>query len=206
LIACEAVDIRDYAENRHRKVDDYPFGGGAGMVMAAPPIVRCFEDIVQRISGAPRVLYMTPQGRVFSQQIARELAAEHDIVMLCGRYEGIDERALEMIHAEPLSIGDYVLSGGELPALVVMDAVSRLIPGVLGNALSPETESFSALDGSTEHVLEYPQYTRPEEYCGYTVPEVLLSGHHANIEKWRGEQSALRTAQRRPDLVRDSDH
>jgi tRNA (guanine37-N1)-methyltransferase len=168
--------------------------------MAAPPVVRCFEDIVQKILGAPRVVYMTPQGRVFNQQIARELAAEHDIIMLCGRYEGIDERALEMIHAEPLSIGDYVLSGGELPALVVIDAVSRLTPGVLGNAMSSETESFGAIGGSAEHALEYPQYTRPEEYRGYKVPEVLISGHHANIERWRAEQSAQRTAQRRPDL------
>jgi tRNA (guanine37-N1)-methyltransferase len=176
------------------KVDDYPYGGGAGMVMEAEPVYRCFEAICSEVGKRPRVVYLTPQGTVFIQKMAAEFAAEEEIVFLCGHYEGIDERVLEEIVTDYISIGDYVLTGGELPALVLMDAISRLVPGVLNNDESAETESFS--DG----LLEYPQYTRPVEILGRKVPDVLLSGHHANIEIWRQEQSQKRTMERRPDL------
>ena len=200
-ISVSATNIRDYAENKHGHVDDYPYGGGAGMVMQAGPICRAFDAVTSGIEGEkhPRVIYVTPQGQVFSQKMAQELAREEDLVILCGHYEGVDERALIQIGAEPVSIGDYVLTGGELPALGMIDAIARLVPGVLNNSESAEDESFS--DG----LLEYPQYTRPEVFRGEAVPEVLLSGHHANIAKWRREQSLIRTGERRPDLLESAD-
>ena len=195
LLSLEAVNIRDYSQDKHLHVDDYPYGGGAGMVMQPGPVVRAVRDLESRMGKKARVIYMTPQGRVFNQSIAKELAMEEDLVFLCGHYEGIDERALEMVVTDELSIGDYVLTGGELPAMVMIDCISRLVPGVLNNAQSSEEESFS---GS---LLEYPQYTRPEVFEGKQVPEVLLSGHHKKIEAWRREQSIMRTFQKRPDLL-----
>lgn len=191
----ETFNIREYTLDKHMKVDDYPYGGGAGMVMQAEPVYRCYEEIKRRMGKTPgRVVYLTPQGRVFDQKLAQEFAAEEEIVFLCGHYEGIDERVLEEIVTDYVSIGDYVLTGGELPSMVVMDTVSRLISGVLNNESSAENESFSS------GLLEYPQYTRPEEILGRKVPEVLLSGHHAKIEAWREEQSLERTKRFRPDL------
>ncbi len=195
FISIDAVNIRDYARDKHRQVDDYPYGGGAGMVMQPGPVCDSYEDLCTRLGKRPRVLYMTPQGRVFSQKIAEELAAEEDLVFLCGHYEGIDERALSLIVTDYLSVGDYVLTGGELPAMVMIDCISRLVPGVLSNNESAEIESFH------DNLLEYPQYTRPEIYKGLRVPEVLLSGHHKNIETWRRQESIRRTLERRPDLL-----
>lgn len=195
LIEIEAVNIRDYTTERHGQVDDYPYGGGAGMVMQAEPIYRTWEAITGNMKQKPRVVYMTPQGQVFHQGIAGELAQEEELIILCGHYEGVDERVLDMIVTDHISIGDYVLTGGELPAMVMIDCISRLVPGVLNNQVSAEFESFH------ENLLEYPQYTRPEEFRGVRVPEVLLSGHHANIEAWRHEQSVKRTKERRPDLL-----
>lgn len=189
-----AHDIRDFSNDKHLKVDDYPYGGGAGMVMKPGPVCDCYDDIVARIGKKPRVVYMTPQGHTFTQAKAEELAKEEDLVILCGHYEGIDERALEEIVTDYISIGDYVLTGGELAAMVVIDAISRLVPGVLNNEESARTESFS--DG----LLEYPQYTRPAEYRGKKVPEVLLSGHHGNIDAWRLDKSLERTKKYRPDM------
>lgn len=198
LLGLEAVNIRDYANNKHNKVDDYPYGGGAGMVMQAAPVYGAYEAVKEKIGYAPRVVYLTPQGEVFNQKLAKELAKEEDLVFLCGHYEGIDERVLEEVVTDFVSIGDYVLTGGELPAMVMIDAISRMVPGVLSNGESGETESF---EGS---LLEYPQYSRPEEWHEKKVPEVLLSGHHANIAKWRREQSILRTARWRPDLLENA--
>lgn len=195
IISVEAVNIRDYSKDKHRHVDDAPYGGGAGMVMQPEPICDAYEDLCARTGRRPRVIYMTPQGRVFTQQIAEELAKEEELVFLCGHYEGIDERALELVATDYLSIGDYVLTGGELPAMVMIDCISRLVPGVLNNEVSAEVESFH------DNLLEYPQYTRPEVFNGLAVPEVLLSGYHKNIEKWRREQSIKRTLERRPDLL-----
>lgn len=195
LIQIEAVNIRDFTTEKHGHVDDYPYGGGAGMVMQAEPIYRTWEFITNRIGKHPRVVYMTPQGSVFHQSMAEEFAKEEDLIILCGHYEGVDERILDMIVTDHVSIGDYVLTGGELPAMVMIDCISRLVPGVLNNTISAEFESFQ------ENLLEYPQYTRPEEFMGRRVPEVLLSGHHANIEQWRREQSIQRTRERRPDLL-----
>ena len=195
LLSIEAIDIREYSTDKHRHVDDYPYGGGAGMVMQPMPICEAYDALCEKIKKKPRVIYMTPQGRVFNQKIAEELAKEEDLVFLCGHYEGIDERALELVATDYLSIGDYVLTGGELPAMVMIDCISRLIPGVLNNDTSAEFESFH------DNLLEYPQYTRPEEYRGLRVPEILLSGHHKNIDVWRREQSIKRTLERRPDLL-----
>lgn len=195
-ISIEAIDIREYSEDKHFRVDDYPYGGGAGMVMQAAPVYRAYQALKERIGKEhPRVIYMTPQGRVLSQKIVQEFSQEEDLIFLCGHYEGIDERALELMVTDSLSIGDYILTGGELPAMVTIDAISRLVPGVLNNNTSAEFESFH------DNLLEYPQYTRPEEYMGKRVPEILLSGHHANIAKWRREQAILRTLERRPDLL-----
>lgn len=214
-IELEAVNIRDYTENKHKKVDDYPYGGGAGMLMQAQPVYDACAAVKERIAmrrakeGSPipdaagekgelprlRVIYVTPQGTVFTQQMAGELAREEDLIFLCGHYEGIDERVLEEVVTDYVSIGDYVLTGGELPAMVMVDAISRLVPGVLHNDVSAEFESFQ------DNLLEYPQYSRPEVWHEKRVPQVLLSGHHANIEKWRREQSILRTKERRPDLL-----
>ena len=198
LISVEAVNIRDYSKDKHHHVDDAPYGGGAGMVMQPEPIYDAYEDLAARTGKRPRVIYLTPQGQVFNQKIAEELAKEEDLVFLCGHYEGIDERALELVVTDYLSIGDYVLTGGELPAMVMIDCISRLVPGVLNNDVSAEFESFH------DNLLEYPQYTRPEVYEGKTVPQVLLSGHHKNIESWRREQSIRRTLERRPDLLEDA--
>ena len=198
-LSINAVNIRDYAFNKHQKVDDYPYGGGAGMLMQAEPVYLSYEAIKEKIGYRPRVVYLTPQGKVFHQEMAKELAQERDLVFLCGHYEGIDERVLDEIVTDYVSIGDYVLTGGELPAMVMMDSISRMVPGVLSNQESGETESFAG------NLLEYPQYSRPEEWHGQKVPSVLLSGHHANIEAWRREQSVMRTAKRRPDLLKKAD-
>ena len=198
-LSINAVNIRDYAFNKHQKVDDYPYGGGAGMLMQAEPVYLSYEAIKEKIGYRPRVVYLTPQGKVFHQELAKELAKERDLVFLCGHYEGIDERVLDEIVTDYVSIGDYVLTGGELPAMVMMDSISRMVPGVLSNQESGETESFAG------NLLEYPQYSRPEEWHGQKVPPVLLSGHHANIEAWRREQSVMRTAKRRPDLLKKAD-
>ena len=197
-ISLKATDIRDYAANKHNKVDDTPYGGGAGMVMQAAPVYGAYEAVKEQIGYRPRVIYLTPQGSTFSQPMAEEFAKEQDLVFLCGHYEGIDERVLEEIVTDYVSIGDYVLTGGELPAMVMMDAISRLVPGVLHNEASAEFESFQG------NLLEHPHYSRPEVWHEKRVPEVLLSGHHANIEKWR-EQSVIRTAERRPDLLEKAD-
>lgn len=197
-ISLKAVDIRDYSTDKYRHVDDYPYGGGAGMVMQPGPIFDCYMDLIKDMGEKPRVIYTTPQGRVFSQEAAQELSEEEDLIFLCGHYEGVDERILEEIVTDNFSIGDYVLTGGELPAMVMIDAISRLVPGVLSNETSAQYESFQ--DG----LLEYPQYTRPEEFHGKKVPQVLLSGHHANIERWRRERSLERTWQRRPELLKDA--
>ena len=234
LLSIEAVNIRDFAFNKHQSVDDYRYGGGAGMLMQAEPVYLAYKDIEERIQKriqnakmqnaeteeqdaevkvqnagiqdaetvSPdkklRVVYLSPQGKTFDQKMAEELAEEEDLVLLCGHYEGIDERVLEEIVTDYVSIGDYVLTGGELPAMVMVDTISRLVPGVLHNDVSAEFESFQ------DNLLEYPQYSRPEEWHGKKVPPVLLSGHHANIEKWRREQSILRTYERRPDLLEKS--
>ena len=196
IISLEAVNIRDYTLSKHKKVDDYTYGGGAGMLMQAQPVYDAYLHVVNHMKTRqrPRVVYVTPQGKVFNQTMAKEMAMEHDLILLCGHYEGIDERVLEEIVTDYVSIGDYVLTGGELPAMVMVDSISRMVPGVLSNQESGETESFSG------YLLEYPQYSRPEEWNGKKVPEVLLSGHHKNIEKWRLEQSIKRTQERRPDL------
>ena len=195
LLQLDAVNIRDYAVNKHMRVDDYPYGGGAGMVMQAEPVYRCYEAVKEKIGRDVRVIYLTPQGRVFNQKMAEEFAAEEDLIFLCGHYEGIDERVLEEIVTDPVSIGDYVLTGGELPSLVMMDAISRLVPGVLGNDMSAVGESFA------DSLLEYPQYSRPAVWRDKELPEVLLSGHDANVDAWRREQSVIRTAKWRPDLL-----
>ena len=198
LIETNVVDIRDYTLNKHKKVDDYPYGGGAGMLMQAQPVYDAYkavlDEIVVKTDKKPRVVYVTPRGTTFSQEMARELAMEEDLVILCGHYEGIDERVLEEIVTDYVSIGDYVLTGGELPAMVMVDCISRLVPGVLNNSESSVDESFS--DG----LLEYPQYSRPEVWHDKKVPEVLLSGHHANIAKWRHEQALEMTKKHRPEM------
>lgn len=216
LIHVDAVNIRDFAGNKYGHVDDYTYGGGAGMLMQAAPVYDAYQSVIagiksrQGASGIKpelgtadvevefekkvRVLYMTPQGQPFKQAMAEEYAKEEDLILLCGHYEGIDERVLEMIVTDYVSIGDFVLTGGELPAMMIVDAVSRLVPGVLGCDESAVYESF--YDG----LLEYPQYTRPEIFMGKQVPPVLLSGHHKNIEAWRHEQALIRTKERRPDL------
>lgn len=201
ILTVEAVNIRDYTADKHKKVDDYPYGGGAGMVMQAQPIYDAWQAVVEKIKQEnqgmlrPRTIYLTPQAPVFCQQTAKKLAKEQALILLCGHYEGIDERVLEEIVTDYISIGDYVLTGGELPAMVLVDAVARMVPGVLTNAESGSTES---LEGS---LLEYPQYSRPEEWNGKKVPSILLSGDHAKVDAWRREQSVRRTAGRRPDLL-----
>ena len=197
LLSIEAVNIRDYAFNKHHSVDDYPYGGGAGMLMQAEPVYQCYEALTEKIKQKKRarVIYLSPQGQTFNQTMAEEFAQEEDLVFLCGHYEGIDERVLEEIVTDYVSIGDYVLTGGELPAMIMIDCISRLVPGVLHNDVSAEFESFQ------DNLLEYPQYSRPEVWHDKKVPEVLMSGHHANIEKWRREQSVIRTAKNRPDLL-----
>ena len=197
-ISFNAVNIRDFSKDKHHKVDDYTYGGGAGMLMQAQPIYDCYKsiekDILDKGCKSPRVIYVTPQGAVFNQKMAQELASEENLVFLCGHYEGVDERVLEEIVTDYVSIGDYVLTGGELPAMVMIDAISRLVPGVLNNDESAMTESFN------NYLLEYPQYSRPEEWMGKKVPPILLSGDHKKVDEWRLEQSVIRTKERRPDL------
>jgi len=223
ILSVEAVNIRDYAFNKHNSVDDYTYGGGAGMLMQAEPVFQCHKAITDRIIAATnqsdcilnnrneissdeaektasrkvRTVYLTPQGRVLNQELAKELAREEELILLCGHYEGIDERVLEETVTDYISIGDYVLTGGELPAMVLIDTVSRFVEGVLSNDESAETESFS------NGLLEYPQYSRPEVWHDKKVPDALMSGHHANVEKWRLEQSLIRTRERRPDLYEE---
>ena len=196
LIRLTATNIRDFSTNKHMKVDDYPYGGGAGMVMQAEPVYGAWKQVTESIGYKPRVIYLTPQGKVFQQSMVEDFAREQDLVFLCGHYEGIDERVLEEVVTDYVSIGDYVLTGGELPALVMMDAISRFVPGVLNNEESAEFDSFH------DNLLEYPQYTRPPVFMGREVPEVLLSGHHGNVAKWRREQALIRTAKKRPDLLK----
>lgn len=209
ILSVEAVNIRDYAFNKHNSVDDYPYGGGAGMLMQAEPVYQAYEAVRKKLKGEnaqnlgmeeckgkkPRVVYLSPQGRTFNQKMAEELALEQELILLCGHYEGIDERVLEEIVTDYVSIGDYVLTGGELPAMIMVDAIARLVPGVLHNDVSAEFESFQ------DNLLEYPQYSRPEVWHEKKVPEILLSGHHVNVEKWRRRQSVIRTARLRPDLL-----
>lgn len=198
IVDIRAENIRDYSENKHRRVDDTPYGGGRGMLMAAPPIYNCYAAVTADapLNERRRVIYLSPRGRTFSQSIAHEYLAYDRLILLCGHYEGIDQRVIDEIVDEELSVGDFVLTGGELPACLVADAVCRLIDGVLPLPECHEKESFE------DDLLEYPQYTRPPVYHGMAVPDVLLSGHHANIEKWRRAQSEAITAERRPDLTK----
>ena len=219
LLSIEAVNIRDFAFNKHQSVDDYPYGGGAGMLMQAEPVYLAYQSIEESIAKRKkesqientsakeeqtennldkkktRVVYLSPQGDTFNQKMAEELAQEEDLVLLCGHYEGIDERVLEEIVTDYVSIGDYVLTGGELPAMVMVDTISRLVPGVLHNDVSAEFESFQ------DNLLEYPQYTRPAVWHDKPIPDVLISGHHAKIEQWKREQSLINTLKKRPDML-----
>ena len=195
LLSLETVNIRDYSVTGNGRIDDYPYGGGAGMVMQAEPVYRAYEDLVNKIGARPRLIYLTPQGRVFNQAMAEEFAKEENLIFLCGHYEGIDERVLEEIATDFVSIGDYVLTGGELPSMVMMDSIARMVPGVLSNQESGQFESFQG------NLLEYPQYSRPEDWRGRIVPPVLLSGHHGNVDRWRRNQSILRTLRSRPELL-----
>ena len=197
LLNIECVNIRDYADNKHKKVDDYPYGGGAGMVMTPQPLYDCHEAVVKVLGDdkRPRTIYMTPKGKVFNQSIAGELSLEQELVFLCGHYEGIDQRVIDGVVTDEISIGDYVLTGGELAAMVVIDAVARLIPGVLSQAESYEEESIQS------GLLEYPHYTRPSSFRGLEVPEVLTSGNHKLIDEWRRKMALKLTFERRPDLL-----
>ena len=197
-ITINATNIRDFAGNKHNHVDDYPYGGGAGMVIQPEPVFKAYEKACEEMNGKPRVIYLTPQGKVFNQSMAENFAKEENLIFLCGHYEGIDERVLEEIVTDEVSIGDYVLTGGELPAMVMIDAISRKVQGVLNNDLSSEIETFY------DNLLEYPQYTRPETWHDKKVPDVLLSGHHGNIDKWRREKSLERTLAKRPELLEDA--
>lgn len=197
-IEMNVINIRDFTLDKHKKVDDYPYGGGAGMVMQAQPVYDAWCYVVEQIGYRPRCIYLTPQGGVFNQPMAKEYAREEDLIFLCGHYEGVDERVLEEIVTDFVSIGDYVLTGGELPAMVMVDAISRMVPGVLTNEESGSTES---LEGG---LLEYPQYSRPAEWNGKKVPDILLSGDHKKIEEWRHEQSVLRTLRNRPELLEEA--
>lgn len=195
IVSYQVTDFREFADNKHKRVDDYPYGGGAGMVLMPQPLFDAVAAIKRRSEGNPRVLLMTPQGERFTQKKAEELAKEKHLIIICGHYEGFDERVREHLATDELSIGDYVLTGGELAAMVVVDSVVRLLPGVLGNEESPATDSFST------GLLEHPQYTRPADFRGMKVPDVLLSGNHALIERWRKKESLRRTLERRPDLL-----
>ncbi len=197
LLQINTVNIRDYSRNKHHTVDDTPFGGGAGMVMGPEPLFECLDSLREKHGDKlGRVIMMCPQGEPFTQEYAKELAGEENLVIVCGHYEGIDERVRETLITDEITIGDYVLTGGELPAMVVVDAVARMIPGVLGEAASAEEDSFY------NGLLEHPHYTKPRDYRGMEVPEVLLSGHHEKIRTWRRRQSLLRTLERRPELLR----
>lgn len=195
-ISIEAVNIRDFAGNKHNSVDDYTYGGGAGMLMQAEPVFSCYESIINRVNKELPVIYLTPRGKTFNQKIAGNISNMGDMILLCGHYEGIDERVIEKIVTHEISIGDYVLTGGELPAMVLIDSVSRLIPGVLHNTESAGMESFE------NNLLEYPQYTRPAVWRGMEVPQILLSGDHAKVDKWRSEQAYNMTQNKRPDLLK----
>lgn len=198
-VQIECVDIRDYTKDKHRRVDDTPYGGGMGMIMQVDPVYNCFQAICEKDGTVPHLIYLTPQGKTLTQKRVVELSKLDNIALLCGHYEGIDERVIEELQPEEISVGDYVLTGGELPALILADSVSRMLPGVLSNDECFEEEShFNSL-------LEYPQYTRPYEWRGRKVPDVLLTGHHANVDKWRREQSLKRTAERRPDMLEKAD-
>ncbi len=199
ILEIEAINIRDYTNDKHNKVDDYPYGGGAGMVMQAQPVYDAYMSIVERTGRKIPCIYLSPQGRTFTQTIAKEYVKCDELVLLCGHYEGIDERVLEEIVTDYISIGDYVLTGGELPAMIMVDAISRLIPDVLHNDDSAVGESFE------DNLLEYPQYSRPEEWNGKKVPAILLSGNHAKVDEWRREQSIIRTKANRPDLLEKAD-
>lgn len=198
-VEINAIDIRDYTKDKHRRVDDKPYGGGMGMIMQAEPIYQCYNALCENIGAKPHLLYMTPQGKNLTQDRVKELAKMDNIAILCGHYEGIDERVIEELQPEEISIGDYVLTGGELPALIVADSVSRMLEGVLSNEECFEDESHY------NSLLEYPQYTHPSQWRGREVPEVLLSGHHQNVDKWRREQSVIRTYQRRPDMLENAE-
>lgn len=195
IVEIECSDIRDYTADKHRRVDDSPYGGGMGMIMQAQPIYDCYQDICKKAGGNPHLIYLTPQGKTLTQERVKELARLDHIALLCGHYEGVDERVIDELQPEEISVGDYVLTGGELPALIVADAVARMIPGVLSSdECFTEESHYSSL-------LEYPQYTRPFEWRGRQVPDVLITGHHANVERWRREQALERTAKRRPDML-----
>lgn len=199
IIEVHVYNIRDYSTNKHKKVDDYPFGGGSGMLMTPQPIYDTYKHIVDTHNiKSPRVVYLTPKGQVYKQEIASDLSSSEDIILLCGHYEGIDQRIIDLIVTDEVSIGDYVLTGGELPALIMIDSIARLIPGVLSQNESFEEESFK------DDLLEYPHYTRPREFMGISVPDVLLSGNHQRIEKWRLKESIKITKLRRPDLYKKS--
>lgn len=198
-VEIECIDIRDYTKDKHRRVDDTPYGGGMGMIMQVDPVYDCYNAVCEKTGSKPHLIYLTPQGKTLTQKRVVELSKLDNIALLCGHYEGIDERVIEELQPEEISVGDYVLTGGELPALILADSISRMLPGVLSNDECFEEEShFNSL-------LEYPQYTRPYEWHGRKVPDVLLTGHHANIEKWRREQSLERTAKRRPDMFEKAD-
>ena len=198
IIELNFIDIRDYTKNKHRKVDDYPYSGGGGMLMTPQPIYDAYMSVANGLDYKPYTIYMSPQGKVFNQQTAADLSKLNHIVILCGHYEGVDQRVLDMIVDSEISLGDFVLTGGEIPAMALIDAVSRMIPGVLASENSYSDEShFSGL-------LEYPQYTRPEEFMGKRIPEVLLSGHHANINRWKRNESLRNTLLKRPDLLRSA--
>ncbi len=199
IISINPINIRDYSDNKHLQVDDYPYGGGAGMVMQPGPIYRAYQDVVAKSKKKAKVLYMTPHGKPFTQADAKELSKEEELIFLCGHYEGIDQRVIDEIVTHEYSLGDYILTGGELPAMVMIDSISRLIPGVLGKQESFEEESFSY------SLLEHPHYTRPLEFNGEKVPSVLLSGHHENIKRWRREQSLITTYEKRHDLLEAAD-
>lgn len=198
IIKIECTDIRDFSHDKHRHVDDTPYGGGMGMLMQTEPIYECYMSLCEKAAQKIHLIYMSPQGKVLTQERVKELAKMDNIALLCGHYEGVDERLIEEIVDEEISIGDYVLTGGELPALILADSISRMIPGVLKNE-----EAFT-LESHYDSLLEYPQYTRPFEWHGKAVPDILLSGHHANIEKWRREKSLERTYLRRPDMLKNA--
>lgn len=199
IVSLQAINFRHYANNKHNTVDDYPYGGGGGMVLKPEPVFAAVEDLQMEPNIKPRVILMCPQGETFTQRKAEELSGESHLVLICGHYEGYDERIREYLVTDELSVGDYVLTGGEIPAMTVIDSVVRLLPGVLGNETSAVTDSYST------GLLEHPHYTRPPEFRGWNVPDILISGHHAKIEAWRREQSLLRTFSRRPDLLREAE-
>lgn len=198
-VEINCVDIRDYTLDKHRRVDDKPYGGGMGMIMAPQPIYDCFSALCNQIGAKPHLIYLTPQGKTLTQERVKELSKLDNIALLCGHYEGIDERVIEALEPEEISVGDYVLTGGELPALIVADAVSRMLPGVLSDDECFEEESHY------NSLLEYPQYTHPSVWNDREVPEILLSGHHAKVDKWRREQSLKRTYERRPDMLENAE-